>query len=76
MLALRVLIIPAIKKRMEKYINEVGKTARNASEKLQVITIDVILNLLQHFPILLFVSLWYEELLHIDGFFLSPEFTP
>ncbi|KAG7034964.1 Syntaxin, partial [Cucurbita argyrosperma subsp. argyrosperma] len=35
--------IIAIKKRMEKYINDVGNIARNVNGKLQVITIDILL---------------------------------
>lgn len=60
LLALRVLFIPAIKKRMEKYIDDVVKNVSNVREKLQVITIDVMPDLLHDFPNLLFLlfSFW------------------
>lgn len=51
LLSLRVLIISAIKKLMEKDIDDVGKIARNVKGKLEATTIDVILDLLQDFPI-------------------------
>ncbi|CAK9315582.1 unnamed protein product [Citrullus colocynthis] len=54
--ATNTLEINAIKKRMEKYIDDVVKNVSNVREKLQ--------------------SLRFEEQLHIDEFFLSPEHTP
>lgn len=74
LLALRVLVIPAIKKQVEEYIDDVGKIAHNVRGKLQVITIDVKLDyLLQVF------SFFFFGLLKINCTlmkFSSPELTP
>lgn len=48
--SLRAVVISAIKKRMEKDIDEVGKIARNVKGKLEAVNKDVILDLLQNFP--------------------------